>query len=133
MSDTPAPAFLPLWTLAVVATASAFVVHLALRSRTMELGYELGRAQQQGARLREVKRVLELEAASYKTPERVEIVARTLLGMEPPSPQRVIPIPGFPPVERAERADVTTGPAGEGPSPAAATDGRRVAARYGEP
>jgi cell division protein FtsL len=124
---------LPLWTLAVVATASAFVVHLALRSKTMELGYELGRTQQQGARLREVKRVLELEAASYKTPERVEIVARTLLGMEPPPPQRVISISGPPSPERAERAEVTAGAPGEGATPAAATDGRRVAARYGEP
>ena len=59
----------------------------------MQLGYELGRARQEQARLREVKRVLELEAASYKTPERVEIVARTLLGMEPPPPERIVSIP----------------------------------------
>jgi cell division protein FtsL len=85
-------AFLPLWTVAIVATTSAFVVHLALRSRTVQLGYELGRTHQEQARLREVKRVLELEAASYKTPERVEIVARTLLGMEPPTSDRIIPV-----------------------------------------
>ncbi len=53
--------------------------HLALRGRTVSLGYELGRAHAEQARLREVKRVLQVEAASYKTPERVEIVARTLL------------------------------------------------------
>jgi cell division protein FtsL len=85
-------AFLPVWTLAVAATVSAFVVHLALRGRTVQLGYELGRAHQEQSRLREVKRVLELEAASYKTPERVEIVARTLLGMEPPAADRIVPI-----------------------------------------
>jgi cell division protein FtsL len=85
-------AFLPVWTLAVAATVSAFVVHLALRGRTVQLGYELGRAHQEQSRLREVKRVLELEAASYKTPERVEIVARTLLGMEPPASDRIVPI-----------------------------------------
>jgi cell division protein FtsL len=88
-------AFLPLWTLAVAATVSAFVVHLALRGRTVQLGYELGRARQEQARLREVRRVLELEAASYKTPERVEIVARTLLGMEPPPPERIVPLPAL--------------------------------------
>jgi cell division protein FtsL len=87
------PAFLPLWTLAVTATVSAFVVHLALRGRTVQLGYELGRARQEQAHMREVRRVLELEAASYKTPERVEIVARTLLGMEPPPPERIVSIP----------------------------------------
>jgi cell division protein FtsL len=84
------PAFLPVWTIAVAATASAFVLHLALRGKTVQYGYELGRARQEQARLREVKRVLELEAASYKTPERVEIVARTLLGMEPPRPERIV-------------------------------------------
>ncbi len=85
-------AFLPIWTIAVAATVSAFVVHLALRGKTVQLGYELGHARQEQARLREVKRVLEVEAASYKTPERVEIIARTLLGMEPPPPERIVPL-----------------------------------------
>ena len=85
--------FLIHWTLAVVAAALAFVVHLAMRGRTVSLGYELGKARQEQARLREVKRVHELEAASYKTPERVEIVARSLLGMEPPGPDRIVPDP----------------------------------------
>jgi cell division protein FtsL len=85
-------AFLPVWTLATAAAVSAFVVHLALRSKTMQLGYELGRARQEETRLREIKRVLEVEAASYKTPERVEMVARTLLGMESPPPERMISI-----------------------------------------
>ena len=85
-------AFLPVWTLAIVATVSAFVVHLALRGKTVQLGYELGRARQEQSRLREVKRVLEVESASYKTPERVEIVARTLLGMEQPTPDRIVPM-----------------------------------------
>ncbi len=90
-------AFLPIWTMAVAATVSAFVVHLALRGQTVQLGYELGRARQDQARLREVKRVLELEAASYKTPERVELVARTLLGMGPPPPERIVPLAQLPP------------------------------------
>jgi cell division protein FtsL len=84
--------FVALWTLATVATVCAFLVHLALRGRTVSLGYELGRARAEQARLREVKRVLEVEAASFKTPERVEIVARTLLGMEPPPPDRIVPL-----------------------------------------
>jgi cell division protein FtsL len=95
------PAFLAVWTLAIAATVSAFVVHLALRGRTVQLGYELGRARQEQARLREVKRVLEVESASYKTPERVEIVARTLLGMEPPTQDRIVPLaqPVAPPAD----------------------------------
>ena len=90
--NRPRPAFLAVWTVAIAATCSAFVVHLAMRGRTVQIGYELGRARQEQARLREVKRVLEVESASYKTPERVEIVARTLLGMEPPTPDRIVPI-----------------------------------------
>jgi cell division protein FtsL len=99
-------AFLPLWTLAVAATVSAFVLHLALRGRSMQLGYDLGKARQEQSRLREVERVMQLEAASYKTPERVEIVARTLLGMEPPSPDRIVSLGPLPsaPDERATAA-----------------------------
>ena len=111
--------FLLNWTLAVLAAVCAFVVHLALRGRTVSLGYELGKARSEQARLREVKRVLELEAASYKTPERVEIVARSLLGMEPPGPERIVSVG----VRIPDEADATRalssvkGAPGEGPAP----------------
>ena len=90
--------FLALWTLAVIATVAAFVLHLGLRGRTVDLGYKLGRARADQARLREQKRVLSLEAASYETPQRVEMVARTLLGMNPPPPERVIPLKPIAPI-----------------------------------
>jgi cell division protein FtsL len=82
--------FLILWTLAVLAATSAFILHLALRVKSVELGYELGRAHARVERLREVKHVLELELASHKTPERVDFVARTLLGMTEPTPDRIL-------------------------------------------
>lgn len=88
--------FLVLWTLAVAGTTSAFTVHLALRNRALELGYELGRAQARVARLREVKRVLELELASNGTPARVDLVAQALFKMAPPSPDRIISMPPLP-------------------------------------
>jgi len=88
--------FLVLWTLAVAAATAAFVLHLSLRVRSVELGYELGRTHAHIARLREVKRVLELELASHKTPERVEFVARTLLGMGEPTPDRILPAGAMP-------------------------------------
>ncbi len=101
--------FLALWTLAVVATVVAFVLHLGLRSRTVDVGYKLGRARKEQARLREVKRVLSLEAASYRTPDRVEMVARSLLGMTPPPPDRVIVLkdvaPIAPPADKAAGSD----------------------------
>jgi cell division protein FtsL len=111
--------FLALWTLAVAATVAAFVVHLALRGRTVDLGYKLGRARAEQARLREVKRVLSLEAASYETPQRVEMVARTLLGMTPPPPERVIPVRAYtPPAAEREPTDgesATAQPSAEPP------------------
>jgi cell division protein FtsL len=98
--------------MAVGASVAAFVLHLALRGRNVELGYELGKSRSEQARLREVKRVLELEAASYETPQRVEVVARTLLGMQPPAAERIVPITG-----------VVIGPARTAP-PAATTDSK---------
>ena len=83
--------FLTLWILAVSAATAAFVLRLALRVRSVELGYELGRAHAKVERLREVRHVLELEVASHKTPERVDFVARTLLGMSDPTPDRILP------------------------------------------
>jgi len=83
--------FLVVWTVAVAATACAFTVFLALRMRQIELGYDIGKAHAHLARLREVKRVLELERASYETPERVDRVARSVLGMGRPSADRILP------------------------------------------
>ena len=92
--------FVLLWTLAVAAATAAFVMYLGLRVRSVELGYELGRAHARVARLREVKRVLQLEIASHKTPERVDMVARTLLGMSEPSPDRIMKAGILPPEEK---------------------------------
>ena len=94
--------FLTLWTLAVLAATAAFVLHLGLRVKSVELGYELGRDHARVARLREVKHVLELELASHKTPERVDFVARTLLGMSEPSADRILPAGRRPAAEAAQ-------------------------------
>jgi cell division protein FtsL len=98
-------AFVAVWTLAIAAAVCAFTLHLALRGKTLALGYELGRSHAEQARLREVQRVLQVEAASYKTPERVEVVARTLLGMETPGPDRIIALPA---VETQDETTTTT-------------------------
>jgi cell division protein FtsL len=113
MTKSRARRFLVTWVFAVLATVCAFVVHLALRGKTISLGYELGKARVEQARLREVKRVLDVEAASYKTPERVEVVARSLLGMESAGPDRTIVIagPALAPAVHAE-AHTTLAPDG---------------------
>lgn len=87
--DRRSNVFLILWTLAVIATTSSFLFYLAVRVERIEHGYQLGRAYGEVARLREVERVLELEQAAHNTPERVDLVARTLFVMEEPDPSRV--------------------------------------------
>ena len=114
--------FIALWALAVAATVAAFVLHLAMRGKTVDLGYRLGRARAEQAHLREVKRVLSLEAASYETPQRVEVVARTLLGMTPPPAERVIVVRNF----TASKDPDESGPSAN-EEPAGATQSRRDA------
>jgi hypothetical protein len=63
----------------------------------------MGHIHAQLGRLREVRRVLELEVASYQTPERVDLVARTLLGMAPPGVDRMLHAAALPKVLDAER------------------------------
>lgn len=104
--------FLSLWTMAVVASTAAFCAYLTLRVRAIELGYELGKAHSQLGRLREVRRVLELEVASYQTPERIDLVARTLLGMAPPGVDRMLRGADLPNVLDAEREAARDGAAG---------------------
>ncbi len=101
--------FVVLWTLAVAAASTAFVVQMGLRSQSLEIGYELGRAHTKLARLREVRRVLEVEVESHKTPERVELIARTLLGMSEPPPERILPAGREPEEPKEEHADLRTG------------------------
>lgn len=117
---SPAQRFLALWTLAIVAATAAFVLRLAIRVRSVELGYEIGRAHAHVARLREVERVLAIELASHENPERVELVARTLFGMAPPSPDRVVSAGLEPRVEAAE--EVAGAPPRATPAGAAAEE-----------
>ncbi|HJL35003.1 MAG: hypothetical protein CMN31_20135 [Sandaracinus sp.] len=84
--------FMMLWIAAVLATAAAFVVHLAMRFETVRLGYEVGAARREQRRLIEQKRLLAIEAATLRQAPRVETVARGELEMDVPEPERIVPI-----------------------------------------
>lgn len=84
--------FLALWLAAVLATATAFIVHLALRFETVRLGYEVGETRREQRRLIEQQRLLAIEAATLRGSERVEAVARNALGMDVPDPESIVPI-----------------------------------------
>lgn len=83
--------FLVLWSVAVIAAAAAFVAHIALRHHTVQLGYEVGQARRNQRRLIEQRRLLAIEGATLRQPERIETIARGRLNMDIPEPARVVP------------------------------------------
>ncbi len=82
--------FLALWCAAVVATATAFIVHLAIRFETVRLGYEVGEERARQRQLLQDRRLLSVEAATLRQTGRIETIARGTLGMEVPKPTRII-------------------------------------------
>jgi cell division protein FtsL len=82
--------FLSLWCVAVLATAGAFVVHLAVRFETVRLGYEVSEERARQRELLQDRRLLSIEAATLSQSGRIETIARGTLGMEVPKPTRII-------------------------------------------
>lgn len=82
--------FLALWTAATVATAAAFVMHLAVRFETVRLGYQVGEARREQRQLVETWRLLTLESALLRQPARIEEFARNSLGMGRPVASQVL-------------------------------------------
>lgn len=84
--------FIMMWSVAVVATALSFIVHLALRFETVRLGYDVGTAREEERGLIEQRRLLALEAATLREADRVEVVARGSFDMDVARSPRVIAI-----------------------------------------
>jgi cell division protein FtsL len=82
--------FLALWTVAVLAAAVSLIVHLTLRFETVRLGYQVGEARRLQRELVDSQRLLTVEAATLRQPDRIESVARGMLGMEPAKPSQII-------------------------------------------
>lgn len=82
--------FVTLWSVAVVATAIAFVMHLALRFETVRLGYAVSEARSEQRQLMETRRLLSLEAATLRQNSRIENLARDVLGMDLPESNRIV-------------------------------------------
>lgn len=101
---SPKGRFLALWAAAVLATAAAFVAHLALRFETVRYGYEVGKARKEQRELIDERRHLSIEAATLRQAARIEALARGSLGMEQPESDRIVPIDGEPRRREAGRA-----------------------------
>lgn len=92
--------WLPSWWASVMATALAFLLHLALVFETYDLGYKVSAAQKRERELKEQRTLLQLEAATLRQLDRIETVARGSLQMESATPQRVIMVGSGAPLAR---------------------------------
>ncbi len=76
--------FMVMFSLAVVSSVAAFVVHLALRNQNIAMGYEVERARNEALRLRGGINQVRLELAARRSPAALEDIGRNELGMVDP-------------------------------------------------
>ena len=89
-----------IWAWTVAAMTAAFLYYLTVRVDNVQLGYELGRERTLERELTEQRRLLMLETAALRQPDRVELVARSTLGMDSPKSSAVIAIGAGPIAQR---------------------------------
>ncbi|HEY2028338.1 MAG TPA: cell division protein FtsL [Myxococcales bacterium] len=81
-------------TLACSFIALAALGHAYLRTRVTEEGYRLSRLSAESRELAREHEALQIRAAELKSPQRIEELARTKLGMAPPPLDRVVVLVG---------------------------------------
>ena len=81
-------------TLACGLIALAALGHAYLRTRVTEEGYRLSRLSAESRELSREHEALQIRAAELKSPQRIEELARTKLGMAPPPVDRVVVLVG---------------------------------------
>jgi cell division protein FtsL len=73
-----------MFSLAVVSSVAAFVLHLALRNQNITIGYEVERTRNEALHLRGDINQLRLELAARRSPAVLEDIGRNELGMVDP-------------------------------------------------
>jgi cell division protein FtsL len=81
-------------TTACALLAVAALGHAYLRTRVTEEGYRLSRLSAESHDLAREHEALQISAAELKSPQRIEELARTKLGMSAPSVDRVVVLVG---------------------------------------
>ncbi len=76
--------------IAVGLLALVGIVHVTSRVMVVKMGYELSRLDTQTTELLRENDALKLELATLKSPSRLEVIARTKLGLAPPPAGAVI-------------------------------------------
>jgi cell division protein FtsL len=80
--------------LAVAILAASLLFHTFLRTRTTERGYRLSQLSAEHRELVRERERLQARAAELKSPQRIEELARTRLGMGPAPSDRVVVLVG---------------------------------------
>jgi cell division protein FtsL len=80
--------------LACALVAAAMLLHAWVRTRVTEQGYRLSRLSAEYRDLSREHESLQIHAAELQSPQRVEELARTRLGMGPPAIDRVVVLVG---------------------------------------
>jgi cell division protein FtsL len=81
-------------TLACALVALAMLLHAWVRTRVTERGYQLSRLSAEYRELTREHETLQIKAAELRSPQRLEELARTRLGMGPPPVDRVVVLVG---------------------------------------
>jgi cell division protein FtsL len=76
--------------LAIALLAAVGVVHVTSRVLVVKVGYELSRLDQESTVLQRENDRLKLELATLKAPSRLEGIARSQLGMAPPTAAQIV-------------------------------------------
>ena len=76
--------------LAIALLAAVGVVHVTSRVLVVKVGYELSKLDSESTALTRDNDRLKLELATLRSPGKLESIARTQLGMSPPSPSSII-------------------------------------------
>lgn len=80
-------------TLACAILAAGASLHLWVRTRVTERGYQLARLSSDSRDLTREHQALQIKAAELKSPQRIEQLARAHLGMGPPAIDRLLVMP----------------------------------------
>ena len=81
-------------TLACALIALAALFHAWVRTRVTQEGYQLSQLSDEHRKLSREHERLQFHAAQLKSPQRIEELARTRLGMGPPTVDRVVVLVG---------------------------------------
>lgn len=90
--DVNSPLFLFSTTLVIAIIAVVTLFYVWSRLLTINLGYEISRAEIEQKNILKENRLLKIDAATLKSPDRIERIARTELGLVYPLQEQIIEI-----------------------------------------